>query len=74
MTLTVIKTPQQSANESTVDVLERLLEDAKNGEVESVFVIAIRADGKYRSIASTHLDRLRELGAIETIKHDMLNE
>jgi hypothetical protein len=74
MSLAVIKSKKQEANQSAVDVLEGLLADAKAGEIETVFVIAIRPDQTYRSLGSESLDRLRNIGAIETIKRDLMAE
>ena len=59
--------------QETVEMLEEMLAEAKAGKIEQVMIVATRANGGYMIGVTRGLSRLQRLGALETMKFDILN-
>lgn len=54
-------------------MLEGWLDDAREGKLLDVAVVAVRVDGIVESDWNSGTDSLRLIGALEQVKHDLLN-
>lgn len=64
--VTALKTLKAEVNEQTVDVLERALEEAKNGRIQEVALAVVYADGVtgWRRSGSLYISRLIGAAAV----------
>lgn len=61
-------------NLQTIELLERLLEDAKAGTIESFWGVTFEPDDEsYEVVASANFGTLRKIGMIEAIKATLLD-
>ncbi len=69
--LNVVRTPPA---EGIVEYLERLLEQARDGELSTVFVVSFKSgDSTWLSVEKgVRLDRLRAIGVLECMKLDLM--
>ena len=72
--LTHLKTVSKSYNEACISTLERVLEEAKAGDFESVFMVAFRPDGDYVIIESTAQGILKKVGILHILAHTAIVE
>lgn len=57
-----------AVNENTVNLLEKLLKEARSGELQEVVAIGILTDGSIASIYTPSVNFVTRLGAIEHVK------
>lgn len=70
--ITVLPTIERKASDATIEILEELLQDAKDGLVTEVAILAFSPTGSDRFVSSPLMDTIKKLGSLEQIKHDIL--
>lgn len=65
--------PTKEPNQNLVQALEKILEEAKSGELQSFFATGFRADGLRMSCIFPHTNVYEVVGSMEMLKQDYLN-
>lgn len=61
-------------NPHLIEALEKILEEAKSGLIQSFFATGFRADGLRMSCIFPHRNVYEVVGAIEMLKHTYITE
>ncbi|MGI9142705.1 MAG: hypothetical protein ACR2IJ_05895 [Fluviibacter sp.] len=57
--MNIVEMPKR-VNQDVVDILEQWLQQAKNGELQTVSLVALRLDNSWQTAASSTSDNLRD--------------
>ena len=75
--VTAIKTnviaPTKEPNPALIEALEKILEEAKSGDLQSFFATGFRADGLRMSCIFPHTNVYEVVGSMEMLKQDYLD-
>lgn len=66
--------PTHQPNQGLVEALEKILEEAKSGELQSFFATGFRADGLRMSCIFPHTNVYEVVGSMEMLKQDYLTD
>lgn len=68
------KKKEPAPRKDVVYAIESILEKAKSGEIEAVYIAALHVDGNTSTVFSSTDDYFRAIGAIEWLKKRVLEE
>lgn len=66
------KKKEPTPREDVISAIESILEKAKSGEVDAVYIVALHVDGDASTIFSSTEEYFRAVGAIEWLKKRVL--
>lgn len=72
--LRVLTTSNQNNNESCIEILKEILEEAEQGQVTAIAVVYTRLDRSVVTQSSDTENFPGLIGALEILKHRMLTE
>lgn len=68
-----VMVPTSEPNEALITALEKILDDARRGELQSFFATGFRADGLRMSCIFPHRNVYEVVGSLEMLKHEYIN-
>jgi hypothetical protein len=57
-----------------LDSIDALLDEVRDAKPEEVLIVYITSDGTVRTRSNGTFSRMRTIGALEILKHDLLQE
>lgn len=68
------KKKEPAPREDVISALETILEKAKSGDLDAVYLAALHVDGDVSTIFSSTDDYFKAIGAVEWLKKRILEE
>lgn len=69
-----VVTPTFGPNQTVIDIVRKILEDAESGMLQSILAVGFLADGtRMTAIANTHPSVYEVVGAVEMLKMEYIH-
>jgi len=69
----VVTIEQKQTNERIIKILEKQLEGAKNGDIQSIAIAGIDSDGNTYNVFDVEINSVLMIGEIEILKTDVMD-
>lgn len=74
MTIREIATPKMAAKQEAIDLLERWLNLAREGQITGLAIARTNADGSHSTTWTASVDAVALIGSVAVLQHRMLEQ